>query len=186
MRALANVIGFDDAPFSPADRGDVPIVGAVFARTRLDGVIIDRVRRDGVNSTARILAALERSQFGGHVQAIVLQGIALAGFNVIDLWQLHRSSGLPVLVVARKKPDLDAIRRALARVAGGARKWALIERAGEMEPLERVWVQRVGVEQAMARQFLRESTVHGVLPEPLRVAHLIAGAVGTGVSRGRA
>lgn len=38
--AIANVIGFDDGPFErfgPAR--DVLLVGAVFARTRLDGVL---------------------------------------------------------------------------------------------------------------------------------------------------
>jgi uncharacterized protein len=184
---LANVIGFDDAPFSRAHRGDVPIVGAVFARTRLDGVIIDRVRRDGRNSTARIAAALRQSRFSGHVQAIVLQGIALAGFNVVDLAELHRRSKLPVLVVARRRPDLAAIRRALlTRVPGGARKWSLIEQAGEMEPLEGIWVQRAGLDRARAQRFLRDFSVHGALPEPIRVAHLIAGAIGTGQSRGGA
>jgi endonuclease V-like protein UPF0215 family len=181
------VIGFDDAPFSRAHRGDVPIVGAVLSRTRLDGVVIDRVRRDGRNSTARILALVSSSRFAGHLQAIVLQGIALAGFNVVDLAELHARARLPVLVVARRRPDLSAIRRALlGRVPGGARKWKLIERAGEMEPLEGVWVQRAGLDLARAGRFLREFTVHGALPEPIRVAHLIAGAIGTGVSRGGA
>jgi endonuclease V-like protein UPF0215 family len=184
---LANVIGFDDAPFPRNHRGDVSIVGAVFARTRLDGVIVDRVRRDGANSTERIARAVCGSRFAEHAQAVVLQGIALAGFNVVDLHGLHRALGLPVLVVARRRPDLAAIRRALStRVPGGARKWALIERAGAMEPLEGVWVQRAGLDPARAGRFLREFTVHGALPEPIRVAHLIAGAIATGESRGGA
>lgn len=187
MRALSNVIGFDDAPFAHGERGDVPIVGAVFARLRLDGVLVDRVRRDGQNSTARILGAIARSRFAGHLQGIVLQGIALAGFNVIDLELLHRASRLPVLVVARKRPDLNRIRRALlTRVPGGARKWRLIERAGAMEEVRGVFIQRAGLDLARARRFLEEFTLHGALPEPLRVAHLIAGAVGTGESHGRA
>jgi uncharacterized protein len=181
------VIGFDDAPFKRHERGDVPIVGAVFSGPRLDGVLVDHVRRDGQNSTERILAALSRSRFRQHVQAIVLQGIALAGFNVVDLAALYRRSGTPVLVVARKRPDLAAIRRALlGKVPGGARKWALIEQAGEMEPLEGVWVQRTGLELARARRYLRAAVVHGALPEPLRIAHLIAGAIVTGHSRGGA
>jgi endonuclease V-like protein UPF0215 family len=94
---------------------------------------------------------------------------------------------VPVLVVARKRPDLPAIRRALlTKVPGGARKWALIERAGEMEPLDGVFIQRTGMELARARSFLCACTLHGALPEPLRVAHLIAGAIATGQSRGRA
>lgn len=187
VRPLANVVGFDDAPFMHAHRGDVTIVGAVFARTRLDGVIVDHVRRDGANATERIAAALQRSQFAGHVQAILLQGIALAGFNVVDIQALHRQTGVPVLAISRKKPNLDAVKKALlARVRGGARKWALIERAGAVEPLDNVWVQRAGIDRARARRCLREHTIHGSLPEPIRVAHLIAGAIATGVSRGGA
>ena len=37
-----------------------------------------------------------------------------------------------------------------------------------------------------AEQVLATTTLHGNLPEPLRVAHLIAGGVTTGTSRGRA
>jgi len=130
---------------------------------------------------------LARSPFERHVQAVVLNGIAVAGFNVVDIHQLYRESGLPILVVARRIPDLGAIRSALlTRVPGGKQKWSLIERAGPMEPLEGVLVQRAGLELARAARFLRDTRVHGVLPEPLRVAHLIAGAIGRGQSRGGA
>jgi uncharacterized protein len=92
-----------------------------------------------------------------------------------------------VLVVARRAPALPAIRAALLeRVPGGARKWALIERAGPMEPCEGLWVQRAGLSSADAAGLLRTTAVHGKLPEALRLAHLIAGGIGDGVSRGRA
>lgn len=186
-RPLSNVIGIDDAPFERAHRGDVPIVGAVMTRTRLDGVVIDRVRRDGANSTERIAAMLRRSPFREHVSAILLNGIALGGFNVVDIAGLNAALGLPVLVVARRAPNLAAIRRALeTRVPGGARKWALIEAAGPMEPLEGVWVQRAGLEREAAARLLRESRVIGRLPEALRIAHLVAGALVRGTSHGGA
>lgn len=186
-RRLSNVIGIDDAPFARAHRGDVPIVGAVFAGARFDGVVTSRVRRDGANATTRVAAMIEGSRFRDHVQVVMLQGIALAGFNVVDVHALAAALGRPVLVVARRAPDLAAIRRALAsRVPGGAKKWRLIERAGSMEPLGGVWVQRVGLEAASALSLLSRTTVYGALPEPLRVAHLLAGAWGRGESRGGA
>jgi len=186
-RALSNVLGIDDSPFSRNHRGDVAIVGTVFARTRLDGVLIGRVRRDGRNATQAVAGLLSRSLFVGHVRAVLLQGIAVAGFNVIDIHLLHAQLGLPVLVVARRQPDFDAIRRALlSRVPGGTAKWRLIERAGEIEPLRGVFVQRAGLDLHQARALLEATTLHGTLPEPLRVAHLIAGALATGHSRGRA
>jgi hypothetical protein len=186
-RALSHVVGFDDAPFERDHRGDVRVVGAVFAGTRLDGVLSTRVRRDGANAARQLAACLEGSRFRPQLHAILLQGIAFAGFNVVDLPALHRSTGLPVIVVARRRPDLQAIRTALlGRVRGGARKWRLIEAAGPMEPVAGVYVQRLGVGVAEVEALLARLQLHGRLPEPLRVAHLIAGGVITGESRHRA
>jgi uncharacterized protein len=164
----------------------VPVFGAVFAGARLEGVLSTRVRRDGVNATARIAEMIAGSRFGTHVQALLLQGIAFAGFNVVDLHRLHAEIGLPVLAVARRAPDLDAIRRALLeRVPGGARKWRLIERTGPMEPLAGLYVQRCGLDASQAEALLGGLQVNGRLPEPLRTAHLMAGGVATGESRHR-
>jgi endonuclease V-like protein UPF0215 family len=186
-RAIGNVIGFDDAPFARSHRGDVLLVGAVFSRTRLDGVLTGRVRRDGANATRRMVEMIRGSQFDAHVRAVLLQGIAVAGFNVVDIRALAAALSRPVLVVARRAPDLAAVRRALLnRVRGGGRKWRLVERAGPMERIGPVFVQREGVSREQAHELLRVTTLHGNLPEPLRVAHLIAGGVTMGRSRGGA
>ena len=183
---LSHVVGFDDAPFARQFRGDVRVIGAVFAGKRLDGVLSTRVRRDGANATARLAECVLGSPFAPQLHAILLQGITLAGFNVVDLHALHARTGLPVLAVARHAPDLPAIRRALLEhVPGGARKWQLIEVAGVMEPLEGLYVQRCGLSHAAAQRLLEDQRLHSRLPEPLRVAHIIAGGVTTGASRHR-
>ena len=41
------------------------------------------IRRDGANSTTRMIEALRASQFRKHVQAVLLQGIAVGGFFVV-------------------------------------------------------------------------------------------------------
>jgi endonuclease V-like protein UPF0215 family len=186
-RAISNVVAFDDAPFARDHRGDVLLIGAVCSKTRLDGVLRGNVRRDGANATARMIALVSGSQFEHHVRAVLLQGIAVAGFNVVDIHRLARELGCAVLVVARRPPDLPAIRRALEASGGGwRRKWRLIERAGPMEPAGGVYVQRAGLTPAQADLLLQATTLHGKLPEALRMAHLIAGGVATGQSRGRA
>lgn len=185
-RNFSHLVGFDDAPFARRHRGDVLVVGTVFAGARLDGVVSTRVRRDGANATDRLIAVLARTRFLDQLHAILLQGIAFAGFNVVDVERLHHSLGLPVLTVARQRPDMDAIRRALLeRVPGGRRKWALIERMGPMEPAAGVYVQRSGITLDQAAVLVRQSAVNGRLPEPLRTAHLVAGGVGAGESRHR-
>jgi uncharacterized protein len=162
-------------------------VGVVCARTRPDGVVSGFVRRDGQNATARMIELVQQSQFGGHVRAVLLQGIAVAGFNVVDIHRLSAVLDVPVLVLVRRRPRLALVRQALdGHTAGAARKWALIEKAGAMEPLAGLWAQRVGLDRAGALALIRATTLHGNLPEPLRLAHLIAGGVTVGTSRGRA
>ncbi len=183
---ISHVVGFDDAPFARSHRGDVLVVGAVFAGERLDGVVSTRVRRDGTNSTQRLIECTTTSKYFDQLQAILLQGINFAGFNVADLKELHRVTGLPVLVIARHPPDLHAIRKALLqRVPGGAKKWRLIEAAGPMEPLAGLYVQRCGITPEGAAKLLTRLQQNGLLPEPLRVAHMIAGGVTVGESRHR-
>jgi hypothetical protein len=208
-----NVIGFDDGPFPHEHRGAVLLIGVVCARTRLDGIVSGRIRRDGSNSTRTMIDLVQRSQFAGHVQAVMLQGIAVGGFNVVDVHQLSEALNVPVLVVTRRRANLESVRRALfsdsplgrSRVPGAAAKWRLIERAGAIEPLgtsrralrkaavtgvhapsQRLFVQRVGLSLEQARRLVAATTLHGNLPEPLRLAHIIATGVVTGRSRGRA
>jgi uncharacterized protein len=221
-----NVIGFDDGPFAREHRGDVLLVGVVCSGTRMDGVVSGRARRDGADATRRMVDLVRASQFGQHLQVVLLQGIAVGGFNVVDVHGLSKALRIPVLVVVRKPPDMAAVKRALfaasptsrPRVAGAARKWKLIEAAGELESLgpsrrslkraqaergeerergkrtttgiatagPRMWIQRVGLSREDAQRVVRATTLHGNIPEPLRLAHLIAGGIVGGRSRGRA
>ncbi len=124
--AISHVVGFDDGPFPRAHRGDVPVVGCVFAETTFTGVVSGNVRKDGRNAT-----------------------------------------------------------EVLARLVT-ASKWALVEAAGPMEPCAGVFVQRAGLTLEDAADVIRRTAVHGRVPEPLRAAHLVAGGVYGGESRGRA
>ena len=185
-RRLTHIIGFDDAPFEQNYRGNVLVVGAVYSGLRLDAVLSSKVRRDGVNST-RVLTDLVRgSRFLSQTHAVLLQGIALAGFNVVDLDKLHVELGIPVIMVTRRRPNMEAIRRALlSHVPGGRLKWQLIERAGPIEPIAGVYVQRRGCSLAETEDLLRRFAVNSVIPEPLRTAHIIAGGITIGESRHR-
>ena len=186
-KRLTHLIGIDDAPFDRDHRGDVMVVGAVFAGVRLDGVLSGRLRRDGANATRVVAEMVRGCRFYPQIHAVLLQGITFAGFNVVDLAGLHAALGVPVVVVSRRQPDLDAIRSALLEhVRGGARKWRLIEAAGPMEALEGLFVQRAGIGLAETAALLAAARVHGAVPEPLRVAHMIAGGVTRGESSGRA
>lgn len=185
-RSFSHIVGFDDCPFPREHRGDVPVVGAIYSGQRLEGVVSGKVRRDGVNSTRELTRLVRESKFAAHLQLVMLQGVALAGFNVVDVPGLHAALGVPVLVVARHAPRPDAMRRALLeRIPGGARKWTLVEHLGSMEPLAGVYVQRMGLSREEAAEAIQETSINGAIPEPLRTAHLIAGGIARGESSGR-
>ena len=171
----SHVIGVDDAPFPREHRGDVPIVGVAYSLLRLEGTIHARVRRDGADATRSLAAMVKGSRFAEHTRLVLLEGIALAGFNVVDIHGLADALGMAVLIVVKRKPDMEAVERALLeRVRGGRRKWALIKKAGDMEPVAGCWIQRAGIEVDDAAEVIRSLAVHGRMPEPLRVAHLVA------------
>lgn len=184
---FSHVIGFDDAPFERHHRGDVMIIGKYYAGNRLDGILSGKVRRDGANSTSTLTRLIAGSRFYPQIQAILLQGIAFAGFNVIDIHGLHQALDRPVVVVTRRLPNLEKIRDALlGHVPGGRRKWRLIERAGPMEPIDRVYVQRAGLSMPQTKALIQAHTLHSGLPEPLRTAHIVAGGVSRGENTHRA
>lgn len=186
-RRISHVIGFDDAPFTPAYRGDVLVVGAVFCCLRLEGVLSGKVRRDGANASRALAELVAQSRFAAQAQAVLLQGIALAGFNVIDPMELQQRLRLPLIAVARRRPDMAAIRHALLeRVPGGRRKWERLQRWGPLEAAAGVYVQRIGILLPAAEELIQRLAVNSALPEPLRTAHLIAGGVTLGESRHRA
>ena len=186
MRRFSNVIGIDDAPFAREQGGGaVPIVGAVYASLRLDGVLIGAIEKDGTDVTEKLIELVASSRFYQHIQLVLLQGVTFGGFNVVDVPALVDSLKVPALVVCRKSPDMEAMRKALlSRILEGESKWQLIEKLGPMELLAGIYVQRVGMSLEEATQVVERFAVNGQLPEPLRTAHLIAGALVYGESRG--
>ena len=71
-RRYSNVIGVDDGPFERSHRGDVALIGVVFTRSRLDGVMLGKLRKDGANATKAIASMIEGSPFVEHAQLILL------------------------------------------------------------------------------------------------------------------
>jgi endonuclease V-like protein UPF0215 family len=181
------IVGFDDSPFSFGDK-DVLVTGAIFrGGSWLDGVITCRVEVDGTDSTKKIIATVNGSPHKKQLRVIMLDGITFGGFNVVDMDKLCKGTGLPVIAVVRDKPDFDSIRKALSKFDDREDRWKLIEKAGDVKPLDvknpqsgklkKIWFQTSGIDDETARKIIRMSSTRSFVPEPLRVAHLIGHGV---------
>jgi len=179
-------IGFDDAPFGRARRGDVALAGVVCAGTRFEGLVWGRVRRDGWNATGEIVRLLAGGKFLPQLHLVLLDGIAFGGFNVVDLQALAGALGRPCVAVMRRPPDLAAVERALRRLPRPARRLEALRRAGPVHRQGGFVFQVRGAEPEAAARALARLTDRGAVPEPLRLAHLVGAAVRTGESGRRA
>ncbi len=179
-------IGFDDAPFDRARRGDVAVAGVVCAGTRFEGLVWGRVRRDGWNATGEIVRLLAGGKFLPQLHLLLVDGIAFGGFNVVDLAALSEALRRPCVAVMRRPPDLEAVERAIARLPRPARRLELLRRAGPVHRVGPFVVPVRGAGPEETARALARLTDRGAVPEPLRLAHMVAGAVRTGESGNRA
>jgi len=175
------VLGVDDGFFIPHTKGKVDVIGVVYRGGYwLDGVMRTEVTIDGMDATEKIASMIKESPHYDQLRVVVLNGITFAGFNVVDINELHKRVNLPVIAVTREKPNFAEIKKALENLPERERRWKAIENAGNIIKVktrnteEAVYMQIAGVSQKDAEKILRITSTRSNVPEALRVAHIIA------------
>lgn len=179
-------IGFDDAPFERGQSDPVGLAGVVSKGTRFDGMVWGTVDADGDDANETIVDLLDGGKFLPQLHILLLDGVAFGGFNVVDLPALAERLDLPCATIMRSKPDFDAIERALQTVDRSERRLATIRQAGDLHRADEVFFQVAGTDPDLAASAIVRLTRTGHIPEPLRLAHLVASAVESGESGRRA
>jgi endonuclease V-like protein UPF0215 family len=133
---------------------------------------------------------IKNTRYNKQLKAVLLDGIALGGFNVIDIDELHRDMDIPVLTITRDKPDFEKIKLALRKnFDDWKERWDLISK-GKLHELKTnhnpIYIKCSGIDIKEAKEIIKLSTIRGVIPEPIRVAHLIASGITRGESYGKA
>ncbi|KKG18088.1 hypothetical protein EO98_14210 [Methanosarcina sp. 2.H.T.1A.6] len=184
------ILGIDDSALL---NERVMIVGTVFrGGDWIDGVLRSEITRDGLDATEVISTMIKNSRHYGQLRIIMLDGITYGGFNVVDIEELYRETGLPVIVIMRSYPDFEKIRSALRHFSDGDVRWDIIKKAGKIEKLitkkngTPTYIQKTGIGIKSAEKIVRLTSIRSNIPEPLRVAHLIATGIIFGESRGKA
>ncbi|MEW6328496.1 MAG: DUF99 family protein [Candidatus Micrarchaeota archaeon] len=181
LKKGARVLGIDDSPFDQGTKS-VLVVGVVYRDGIVEAVLSTSVERDGEDATERVTKMIRKSRFADEIRLIFMNGIMLAGFNVVDIRGLSERLHIPVIALVRKKPNMKEVRKALAHVKNSGQKLALIRRAGRVLR-HKYYMQIAGMSFEDARAALG---MFAPMPEPIRLAHVIASGVVRGESKGRA
>ncbi len=186
------ILGFDDGPFIPRSKAKVPVIGVVFRGGNfLDGIIKTEVTVDGLDATRILTRVINESKHKEQLRVIMLNGITIGGFNLIDIQDMHEKTTLPVIVVNRKMPNKKKIKIALKNFDDFEKRWEYIKKAGRIyrmsiEKNKNIYFQFIGLKLEEVKKIIKLSCTRSLIPEPLRVAHLIASALVKGESGGRA
>lgn len=190
MKSEIRLLGIDDAPFS-FDEDTSFVVGVVMrANGYIEGVLKREIMVDGTDATASFITMICSSRHMDQLQAVLLDGVTFCGFNTVDVKAVFDKTDIPVITVTREKPDVDSIKTALqAHFSDWNDRFNLMnkQKVYAVETKHNtIFVTCVGVSIEKAKEIIRLSTIRGVIPEPIRVAHIIASGVRRGESHGKA
>ena len=190
MKSEVRILGVDDAPFVFEDASCM-VVGVVMrGGSYVEAVLRSDVKVDGLDATKVLVKMISDSRYREQLHAILLDGASLAGFNVVDIEGLYEKTGVPVISVTRDSPDFDAMKKALqAKCMDWEKRWEWLNKGEVWRVKTRhnpLYVRGMGVSCAEAQEIITLATIRGALPEPVRLAHIIASGIVRGESYGKA
>jgi hypothetical protein len=136
---------------------------------------------DGLDATLALLRFLRKGKF----DLVLLSGVTFAGFNVVDPWIVRRKFRKPIIIVTGDKPRNRAVRVALQKhFPDWKRRWRVFAGLSRVyaaktkrdEPA--LYFEPVGIQAQAARKILKTLSANSRLPEPIRIAGLIARGLG--------
>ncbi len=179
MKEDVRVLAVDDGPFVFGDRAAFLVGLVVRGNGYLEAVSTTTVSVDTLDATDAMAGLVEGCRQRPQLKAVMLDGLTVAGFNVVDIMALHERTGVPVVTVVDKVPDHAAIRRALeGRFPDWEERYRLIT-APQVLTLDLpdgavLTCHAEGMGEEDLRQLLRVTTLRGHLPEAIRMADLVA------------
>jgi len=175
------ILAVDDGGFSKEDlKGkSKALLLAVLtsADYGIERILHTWVRVDGLDATDKLLEMIESEKETPNL--IILASLCCAGFNIIDPKRIL-GLGIPVIVANPRKPRETAVREALRRhFADWQDRMKMLEGAGKPKRLlldggRLIYFYHFGIGREEAEKFIKESTLFGKRPEPLRIARILA------------
>ena len=146
---------------------------------RIDGIALATLTVGGTDATGAVLgiiASLARRD----INLAMLSGSVIAWYNILDPEAISERTGLPLIVVTYE--DSGGLEGDIAHhFPGDEDRLRAYRKLGERLPVDlgegsRVFIRPFGISPEDAGRVLRDFTRDGKVPEPVRVARLVARA----------
>jgi len=173
------IVGVDDGAFSPIKTiGERALLLVVLYRmSHIQTVRLGTIEVDGTDAGATLKSLVRKLP----LDLVMLSGISYAGFNIMDISKLAHDLEKPVIAVSGERPDNKAVRKALKdHFADWKRRWGNVRSAGKLyacRPLKdepKLYFEVKGATPDFARRVISRTAVISRLPEPIRVARIMA------------
>ncbi|RJS90052.1 DUF99 family protein [Candidatus Bathyarchaeota archaeon] len=177
---LLRLVGVEDGSFRPFNRrtlGTCLLCAVEMFGPKIEKVKVSPITVDGLDATSKLSEMLRDMDF----EAILLGGITFAGFNIINVQQILKEYSRPIIIFIRDRPDNRAVREALEKHFDDWReRWDIIKSLGPVHSTRTrpdeppIYFEVLGASSQWAEEVLRLSAMLCRIPEPVRVARLIA------------
>ena len=140
-------------------------------------VRLTEISVDGLDATKGLLEIMN----GLDLDAVILGGITFAGFNIVDPFRVFNETMVPLIVYSGVKPDNESMYQALRKNFGDWEvRWDIVERLGDVHEtmsFQRepgIYFEVIGCTPLWAAEVLKSASLISRIPEPVRVASIIA------------
>jgi len=175
------VVGVEDGSFSKEaqDSGaqKALFVCILFRGKGVSDFQADMITVDGLDATEKLVFMLRRWSF----DAVMLAGVSFAGFNLVDPTVVFEKFNKPIIIISRTRPNNIAVKNALRQhFEDWQVRWNVFEKLGpvwevvSMPNEPPVYVEVIGAELDWASELIRVASLCCRVPEPIRVARLVA------------
>lgn len=133
---------------------------------------------DGFDATEAIIHTLKPQT--ENFALIVTHGLTVGGFNLIDIEKVNTIVKRPIIAVTENKPTGDSILNAIKNLSEYKIRKDILDRAGPLYSVQtkigsnRLYFHIKGINELLAKKFLKKFSIRSRLPEQVLLAHKIA------------
>ena len=175
-------LGISESFIKKNIEGKSILAGVVVRADRIiDGFGLSLTTIGGMDATESIIS-LYKTLKRRDINVIFLNGCVISWFNIIDLKEVYRKLDVPLICITYE--ESEGLKKYLKEYfkKDWEDRYKIYLKNGDREKVilntrKAIFVRNFGVELSQAERLLNKFTIHGAIPEPLRISRLLARSI---------